>query len=121
MLQIRGITGSFWITLWWNSAVGLIFLTGLIWVRDGQQPLVALWPQPSWWYILPGLLGTLFVFASLQGFAHFGAAITVSSLVATQLVAGMVYDAWHADSLSLRNLVGAGLLISGAALVALDG
>ncbi|MEL6806435.1 MAG: DMT family transporter [Pseudomonadota bacterium] len=121
MLQIRAVSGSFWIALWLNSGVGLVFLTWLVWAREGQQPLSILWAQPSWWYVLPGLLGTLFVFASLQGFAHVGAAITVTSLVASQLVAGLVFDAWNGDSLSLRNFVGAGLLIAGAALVAQDG
>jgi len=121
MLQIRAVSGSFWMALWMNSAVGLIFLTWLVCTREGEQPLANLWTQPSWWYVLPGLLGTLFVFASLQGFAHFGAAITLASLVASQLVAGMAFDAWNGDSLSLRNLFGAALLITGAALVSQDG
>lgn len=121
MLQIRAVSGSFWIALWLNSAVGLVCLTWLVWVREEQQPLANLCAQPSWWYVLPGLLGTLFVFASLQGFAHFGAAITVASLVASQLVAGLVFDTWSGDGPALRNLIGAGLLIAGAALVAQDG
>jgi transporter family-2 protein len=107
--------------LWLNSGVGLVFLTWLVWTREGEQPMANLWSQPSWWYVLPGLLGTLFVFASFRGFAHFGAATAVASLVASQLVAGMAFDAWSGDSLSTRNLVGAGLLIAGAALVAQDG
>lgn len=120
MLQIRTVSGSFWMALWLNSAVGLVLLTWLVWLREGQQPLVNLWSQPSWWYVLPGLLGTLFVFAGLQGFAHFGAAITLASLVASQLVAGLAFDAWNGESMSLGNLIGAGLLITGAAMVAND-
>lgn len=121
MLQIRAVSGSFWMALWLNSGVGLVLLTWLVWAREGEQALANLWAQPSWWYLRPGLLGTLFVFASLQGFAHFGAAITVAGLVASQLVAGMAFDAWNGDGLSLRNVVGAGLLIVGAAMLAQDG
>lgn len=83
--------------------------------------MVNLWSQPSLWYVLPGLLGTLFVYASLQGFSHFKAAITMASLVANQLVAGMVFDAWRGGSLSTRKFLCAGLLIAGADLVAKDG
>lgn len=121
MLRMSAISGSFWMALWMNSCVGLVFLTWLVWAREGSQPIANLWSQPNWWYLLPGLLGTLFVFASLKGFSHFGAAITVATLVASQLVAGMALDAWRGDSLTLLNLVGAWFLITGAALVAKDG
>lgn len=121
MLQIRAISGSFWMALWLNSAAGFVFLTWFVWVREGIQPMANLWTHPNWWYMLPGLLGTLFVFAGLQGFAHFGAAITVASLVASQLVVGLAFDVLSGDSLSIRNVAGAGLLIAGAALVAHDG
>lgn len=30
MLQIRAVSGSFWIALWLNSGVGLVFLTWLV-------------------------------------------------------------------------------------------
>lgn len=121
MLQIRTNSGSFWAALWLNSAVGLVFLTWFVLVREGSQPMAKLWTHPKWWYVLPGLLGTLFVYTSLQGFAHFGAAITIASLVAAQLVTGIAVDVWRGDSLSASNVFGAGLLIAGAALVSNDG
>ncbi|SUI55498.1 Inner membrane protein ydcZ [Serratia marcescens] len=72
--------------------------------------------------LLPGLLGSLFVFAGILGYQKLGAAATISILVASQLCMGLLADVYRAGPAALREnlpaLVGALLLVAGAYLVA---
>ncbi|PZQ46315.1 MAG: hypothetical protein DI556_20765 [Rhodovulum sulfidophilum] len=51
-----------------NSAVGLVALLTALLVQSGPSGLVATLRDFRAWYLLPGLLGSLFVFASVVGF-----------------------------------------------------
>ncbi len=46
--------------------------------------------------LLPGLLGSLFVFAGILGYQKLGAAATISILVASQLCMGLLADVYRA-------------------------
>jgi transporter family-2 protein len=74
------------------------------------------------WAVLPGLLGSFFVFAGIVGYQRVGAATTIGVLVASQLVAGLAADAFKSGAAPMRpsvvTLAGAALLILGAFLVA---
>ena len=75
-----------------------------------------------WWTLIPGLLGSFFVFASISGYQNVGAATTIAALVASQLIGGLVLDIFRSHGVPLRALIGpicgAILLVVGAWLVA---
>lgn len=75
-----------------------------------------------WWTLIPGLLGSFFVFASISGYQNVGAATTIAVLVASQLIGGLVLDIFRSHGVPLRTLFGpicgAILLVVGAWLVA---
>ncbi|MGY9049688.1 hypothetical protein P775_28425 [Puniceibacterium antarcticum] len=118
MVQARAISGSIWAALWLNSVVGLTVLTVMVLSTGGLRPFQRLSDAAHWWFIVPGLLGTLYVLASLQGYARFGAGITISTLVASQLISGLLFDAWRSGQIGWQSILGAVLLAAGAGLVA---
>lgn len=72
--------------------------------------------------MLPGLLGTFFVFASLYGYKHMGAATTITLIISSQLITGVVMDALalHASGqqfLNFQKLSGVGLLAVASLLI----
>ncbi|MEQ1524434.1 MAG: DMT family transporter, partial [Aestuariivirga sp.] len=74
------------------------------------------------WFMLPGLLGTFFAFASLYGYKHMGAATTITLIISSQLITGVVMDALtlHASGqqfLNFQKLLGVGLLAVGSLLI----
>lgn len=75
-----------------------------------------------WWTLIPGLLGSFFVFASISGYQNVGAATTIAVLVASQLIGGLVLDVLRSQGIPLRALIGpvcgAVMLVVGAWLVA---
>lgn len=79
-------------------------------------------PTLRWWTLIPGLLGSFFVFASISGYQNVGAATTIAVLVASQLIGGLVLDIFRSHGVPLRALIGpicgAILLVVGAWLVA---
>lgn len=67
-------------------------------------------------HLLPGLLGSFFVFASLTGYRQIGAAPTIAILVASQLVFGLGADVLRGGHLHLTSLMGVAFLITGSCL-----
>ena len=68
MTQISGRVSTVLIVLLLNSAVGLVLLSALLALRKGaggfRELAAAFGPQA----LLPGILGSFFVFASLMGY-----------------------------------------------------
>ena len=60
--------------------------------------------QPSFkrWHLVLGLLRSFFVFAGILGYQRVGPAITISTLVASQTIAGLIADGLKAGSLVPR-------------------
>ena len=56
----------------------------------------------KWWTLIPGLLGSFFVFASISGYQNVGAATTIAVLVASQLVGGLIMDLVRAHGVPVR-------------------
>jgi transporter family-2 protein len=74
------------------------------------------------WFLIPGVLGTFFVFASITGYQTVGAAPTIAVLVASQLVIGLVWDMTRSEDITLQGmltaLLGASLLVGGVFIIA---
>jgi bacterial/archaeal transporter family-2 protein len=104
-----------------NSLVGLVLLAGIEFARQGPSFATELAARARLWFVLPGLLGTFFVFASLYGYEHQGAAATTVLVVAAQLVTGILLDQMGLTGATrpfdLLTLVGAVLLVFGAIIV----
>jgi transporter family-2 protein len=119
--QLRAATGS---ALWAAiiSAVFTVILLGAaqLLVRD---PLTV--PQPSqhpWWIWIGGIMGALYVFAIASITRHLGVALMFGSIVAGQLLAGMLIDHYGlfntpVQALTPSRAAGALLLIAGLILI----
>ena len=117
MLEARAVSGSVWVALWLNSAVGLVVLTAVALTSDGIEAFARLAQGRLWMFLLPGLLGTFFVFASLTGYASLGATLTISALIAAQVTAGVGFDLWRGSAITPAQILGLALLVAGTALV----
>jgi len=121
MVRITASVSTVLVTLVLNSGVGLVLLVALLSAKGGIGTVAEALHSFKPWYLLPGLLGSLFVFASILGYQRVGAATTISTLVASQLIAGLVADGLRSGNATLRmepaTLLGAVLLLTGAVLI----
>lgn len=119
MAQMTSQTSNVLVTLIMNSAVGLAALTLLLFLRNGAagfgDVIAAIRPTS----VLPGLLGSFFVFASIAGYQKLGAAATISILVASQLVFGLAIDLTRSGTATglFPATAGLALLIGGVMLI----
>ncbi|WP_342237485.1 DMT family transporter [Inquilinus sp. OTU3971] len=122
MVRITLSASTVLIALVINSAVGLTVLLGLLLIRNGAGGVAEAVSALRPWALLPGLLGSFFVFAGILGYQRLGAAPTIAILVASQLVAGLAADQLKpgTPALSAQGLpvLGAVLLVTGAFLIA---
>ena len=122
MVRISESASTILIALVINSSVGLLLLMALLFAKNGASALAEVTGNFRLWMLLPGLLGSFFVFSGIFGYQKLGAATTISVLVASQLVAGLAVDIYKAGPAALRDnlpaLLGAVLLVAGAFLVA---
>lgn len=122
MVRITQSASTILIAMLLNSLVGIAIFITLLLLRHGIAGFQELASSIKWWTLIPGLLGSFFVFASISGYQSVGAATTIALLVASQLVGGLVMDLLHAHNLSWRALsgplFGAVMLVAGAWLVA---
>lgn len=122
MVRITQSASTILIAMLLNSLVGITIFITLLLLRHGIAGFQELASSIKWWTLIPGLLGSFFVFASISGYQSVGAATTIALLVASQLVGGLVMDLLHAHNLSWRALsgplFGAVMLVAGAWLVA---
>lgn len=97
MVRITESVSTILITLVINSSVGLLLLVGLLLAKNGLGAVAEVTGAARWWMLLPGLLGSLFVFAGILGYQKLGAAATISILVASQLCMGLLADVYRAE------------------------
>jgi len=103
-----------------NSAVGLVLIAALgCWLYGPAFPAETLRHFRPYW-LLPGMLGTFFVFASVTGYRDLGAAPTAAALVASQLCCGLLADGFgltgSGRGIGTTQWLGAFLLVLGALL-----
>jgi bacterial/archaeal transporter family-2 protein len=123
MVRITESVSTVLITLVINSSMGLALLLAALLLRSGINGIAEAVSAVRPWAILPGLLGSFFVFAGIIGYQKVGAAATVAVLVASQLIAGLLVDAYKADTfyaprISAPSLLGVAFLVLGAVLIA---
>ncbi|MDN0082536.1 DMT family transporter [Crenobacter sp. SG2305] len=122
MVRITESVSTVVITLVINSSMGLALLFTVLLLRNGLSGVTEAVGALRPWSILPGVLGSFFVFAGIIGYQKVGAAATIAVLVASQLIAGLLVDACKADAAYARtsalSFLGAGLLVVGAFLIA---
>jgi transporter family-2 protein len=122
MVRITETVSTVVITLVINSSIGLALLLAVLLLRNGMSGLTEAIGAVHPWAVLPGLLGSFFVFAGIMGYQRIGAASTIAILVASQLIAGLLVDASKSNASALQDnalpFLGAGLLVLGAFLVA---
>jgi transporter family-2 protein len=122
MVRITAVASTVLITLVINSGVGLVLLLLLLLGRSGLGGLVEAAGTIRIWSLLPGMLGSFFVFAGIYGYQRLGAAPTIAVLVASQLVTGLIIDASRSTSSNYfqsqaLSFLGGALLVAGAVLV----
>lgn len=110
--------GSLLIPLVLNSAVGLVLLAGLLMWQGGAAGLHHLLTNLRPFHLLPGVLGSFFVFASLTGYRHLGATPTIALLVTSQLIFGLGADLLRAEAgrFQIGPVIGVALLVAGSCL-----
>lgn len=67
MVRMTESVSTILITLVINSSVGLLLLVGLLLAKNGLGAVAEVTGAARWWMLLPGLLGSLFVFAGILG------------------------------------------------------
>jgi len=119
MTRISADASTILIPLVMNSAVGLVLLLTLLIGRAGLPGIHEAVAALRFWSLLPGLLGSFFVFASILGYQRLGATATIATLVASQLVVGLLVDMMKSGGIRGYEtaIAGAVLLGTGAILV----
>ena len=122
MVRITQTSSTILIAMLLNSLVGIVLFVSILWFKQGVAGFGELASSVRWWTLIPGLLGSFFVFASISGYQNVGAATTIAVLVASQLIGGLVLDILRSHGVPLRALVGpdcgAVMLVVGTWLVA---
>lgn len=122
MVRITQSSSTILIAMLLNSLVGIVLFVSILLMKNGVGGFSELASTIRWWTLIPGLLGSFFVFASISGYQYVGAATTIAVLVASQLIGGLVMDVLKSQGIPLRALIGpicgAVLLVIGAWLVA---
>lgn len=122
MVRITQSSSTILIAMLLNSLVGIVLFVSILLIKQGVGGFQELVASVKWWTLIPGLLGSFFVFASISGYQNVGAATTIAVLIASQLIGGLVMDVVKSEGMALRALVGpvcgAVLLVIGAWLVA---
>lgn len=120
MVKITEKVSTVTITLLLNSISGLLILLTILCIKNGMSGLNEAIKNISPMTLVPGALGSFFVFSGVLGYKHLGAAITIAILVGSQLVFGIVADSVSTPIPSkpaLSTIIGAILLIAGVVLI----
>lgn len=122
MVRITQASSTILIAMLLNSLVGIVLFVSILLIKQGVGGFQELVGSVKWCTLIPGLLGSFFVFASISGYQNVGAATTIAVLIASQLIGGLVMDVVKSEGVALRALIGpvcgAVLLVIGAWLVA---
>lgn len=117
MVRITQSVSTVLITLVINSTVGLLGLAALLLARNGIAGVMEAAAALRLWTLLPGLLGSFFVFAGLLGYEKIGAGPTIAILVTSQLIAGLIADTIKSNEAPIFPMIGVVFLVVGAVLV----
>ena len=121
-LQLRVVLGHPLTATLVSFVVGSVGLAALIGALRVPVPIGAAWERSEWWHWIGGLLGAVYIVATIVVAPRLGAATLVAALVAGQMIASLVLDhfGWvgfpvhHIDP---WRLAGAALIVGGVVLV----
>ena len=106
MVRITQTSSTILIAMLLNSLVGIVLFVSILLIKNGVAGFSELVHTVRWWTLIPGLLGSFFVFASISGYQYVGAATTIAVLVASQLIGGLVMDVVRSQGVPLKALIG---------------
>ncbi|EGM9197687.1 DMT family transporter [Salmonella enterica subsp. enterica serovar Mbandaka] len=106
MVRITQTSSTILIAMLLNSLVGIVLFVTILWFKQGATGFGELVASVRWWTLIPGFLGSFFVFASISGYQNVGAATTIAVLVASQLIGGLALDIARSHGVTLRAMVG---------------
>ena len=121
-LQLRVILGHPLGATLVSFLVGALGLTALVAALRVPLPIGAAWARGEWWHWIGGLLGAVYIVATIVVAPRLGAATLVAALVAGQMLASLALDqfgwvGFPVHPISLSRVVGAALIVCGVALV----
>ena len=119
--EMRIATSSFVWAAFFQFAVGLLALATAALVMREPFPLSSL-PRSPWWIWTGGLIGASYIFITILLLPRLGAALLFASIIVGQLAGSIIIDhyGWLSapvHRLSFARVIGAALLVVGAALI----
>ena len=81
MVRITQSASTILIAMLLNSLVGIVIFVTILLLKHGAAGFQELAISVKWWTLIPGLLGSFFVFASISGYQNVGAATTIAVLI----------------------------------------
>lgn len=112
-----------WATLLSFGVSFLCLMVGLAWLRPQSPAMAALISAPPWAW-LGGVVGVVYVIATMMLIPRFGAAAFMAAVVAGQMVMALMLDQYGllgnaCRSVDIYRLAGAGFSISGVIIMQL--
>ncbi len=104
-----------------SFSVGAVVLLGLV-VASGRAGGLRAAVGAPWWQWTGGLIGALYVSATIVAFPRLGTAAGMATVIAAQLTAGLLLDragafGFRTIAVDWQRIVGVLLLLAGAVLV----
>ena len=120
--QLRPALGSPITAALVSFVVGTVGLAAVVALLRAPVPIRSAWAATSWWQWSGGLLGAVYVVATIVLAPRLGAATLIAAVVAGQMVTSIVLDQYGlvgfpVHPLNALRLVGAGLVIGGVVLI----
>lgn len=113
--QLRSAIGSPVTAALVSFLVGTAGLAAVVLLSRAPVTLRPAWFATPWWYWTGGLLGAVYVVATIVLAPRLGAATMVAAIVAGQMIASLVLDQYGLLGFPIHSINGARVL--GAALV----
>jgi len=121
-LQLRMVLGHPLAATLVSFVVGSLGLAALVGALRVPVPIGAAWERSEWWHWSGGLLGAVYIVATIVVAPRLGAATLVAALVAGQMVASLALDHFGWAGFPVHHIdpwrmVGAALIVGGVVLV----
>ncbi len=121
-LQLRIVLGHPLTATLVSFVVGSVGLAALVGVLRVPMPIGAAWARSEWWHWTGGLLGAVYIVATIVVAPRLGAATLVAALVAGQMVTSLALDHFGWVGFTVHPIdpwrfLGAALIVGGVVLV----
>jgi bacterial/archaeal transporter family-2 protein len=113
--QLRSAVGSPLAAGLISFLVGTAGLAALVFLMRAPATFRPAWDATPWWYWVGGLIGGVYVVASIVLAPRLGAATMVAAIVAGQMIASLLLDQYGLLGFPIHPI--SGLRVLGAALV----